>query len=94
MKFYPYEKGGGEKKIRHAVGGGHKKFWGRFYVVACFSHIEAILKEGAQKVFTLLKREARKDVNNDQSLSLHRALSCGLPWIPLQESSLKFNKHK
>ena len=33
MKFYPYEKGGGEKSVSHAEGG-HKKFWGSFYVEA------------------------------------------------------------
>ena len=32
VKFYPYEKGGG-KSFSHAEGG-HKKFWGSFYVVA------------------------------------------------------------
>ena len=36
MKFYPCEKGGrGAKSFSHAEGGGgHKKFWGSFYVVA------------------------------------------------------------
>ena len=36
MKFYPYEKGeGGRKSFSHAEGGGgHKIFWGSFYVVA------------------------------------------------------------
>ena len=33
MKFYPYEKGG-QIFFSHAEGGGGKKFWGRFYVVA------------------------------------------------------------
>ena len=34
MKFYPYEKGGG-KSFSHAEGGGgHKRFWPSFYVVA------------------------------------------------------------
>ena len=32
VKFYPYKKGGG-KSFSHAEGG-HKKFWGSFYVVA------------------------------------------------------------
>ena len=32
MKFYPYEKGG-RIFFSHAEGG-HKKFWGSFYVVA------------------------------------------------------------
>ena len=50
MKFYPCEKGG-TKCFSHAEGGGDKKFWGRFYVVASsFSHIEG---GGAQKVSTL-----------------------------------------
>ena len=34
MKFDPYEKGGGAKRISHAEGGGHKKFWGSFDAVA------------------------------------------------------------
>ena len=33
MKFYPYEKGGSGKSFSHAKGG-HKQFWGSFYVVA------------------------------------------------------------
>ena len=33
MKFYPYEKGGAEKVLA-MLKGGHKKFWGSFYVVA------------------------------------------------------------
>ena len=33
VKFYPYEKGGAEKVLA-MLKGGHKKFWGRFYVVA------------------------------------------------------------
>ena len=33
MKFYPYEKGAGRKRFSLAKGG-HKKFWGSFYVVA------------------------------------------------------------
>ena len=49
VKFYPYEKG---KRIFfiHAEGG-HKKFWGRFYMVAC-SHGSL---RGAQEVSTLEK---------------------------------------
>ena len=40
MKFYPYEKGGGNS-FSHAEGE-HKRFWGSFYAGACFtfSHIE------------------------------------------------------
>ena len=39
MKFYPYEKrgwGGGEESFSYAEwgGGGHRKFWGSFYVIA------------------------------------------------------------
>ena len=35
VKFYPYEKGEGGKCFSHAEGGGgHKMFWGSFYVVA------------------------------------------------------------
>ena len=36
MKFYPYEKGGGQKKVLAMPkgGGGHNKFWGSFYAVA------------------------------------------------------------
>ena len=48
MKIYPYEKGGGGRSFSNAEGG-HKKFWGSFYVVACFSHILG----GARKVSTL-----------------------------------------
>ena len=35
VKFYPYEKGGGES-FSHADGGGggHNKCWGSFYAVA------------------------------------------------------------
>ena len=34
MKFYPYEKGEGGKSFSQAEGGGgHKTFWGRFYMV-------------------------------------------------------------
>ena len=32
MKFYPYEKGGGE--VLAMLKGGHNKFWGGFYAVA------------------------------------------------------------
>ena len=32
-KFYPYEKGGAEKVLA-MLKGGHKMFWGSFYVVA------------------------------------------------------------
>ena len=45
VKFYPYEKWG-LKKVLAMLKGGHKKFWGSFYVVA-------ILKGVAQKVSTL-----------------------------------------
>ena len=32
MNFYPYEKGGGRKKVVSILkGGGHKTFWGSFY---------------------------------------------------------------
>ena len=36
MKFYPYEKGGGEGgwKVLAMMKGGHNKFWGSFYAVA------------------------------------------------------------
>ena len=34
MKFYPYEKGGRKKFSHSEGGGGHKRFWGRFYAVA------------------------------------------------------------
>ena len=36
VKFYPYEKGGGAKKVLAMLkgGGGHKQFWGSFYLVA------------------------------------------------------------
>ena len=34
MKFYPYERGGGAEKVLAILKGGHKKFWGSFYVVA------------------------------------------------------------
>ena len=35
VKFYPYEKGGGgTKKVLAMLKGGHKKFWGSFYVTA------------------------------------------------------------
>ena len=45
----PLQKGGGGKSFSHAEGG-HKKFWGSFYVVARnFSHIVG----GARKVSTL-----------------------------------------
>ena len=33
VKFYPYKKGEGEKVLA-ILKGGHKTFWGRFYVVA------------------------------------------------------------
>ena len=33
MKFYPYEKGRGADKVLAMLKGGHKKFWGSFYVV-------------------------------------------------------------
>ena len=33
VKFYPYEKGGAEQVLA-MLKGGHKKFWGHFYVVA------------------------------------------------------------
>ena len=33
VKFYPYEKGGGQKILSHAEGG-HNKFGGSFYAVA------------------------------------------------------------
>ena len=33
VKFYPYEKGGGGECFSHAEGG-HKTFWGSFYMVA------------------------------------------------------------
>ena len=33
VKFYPYEKGGAGKVLA-ILKGGHKKFWGSFYVVA------------------------------------------------------------
>ena len=56
MKFDRYEKGGG-KCFSHAEGG-HKKFWGCFYVVACsFSHTEGKVsffkRGGGAKSFTL-----------------------------------------
>ena len=54
MKCYPSAKGRGRGGINfnHAEGGGgHRKFWGSFYAVACsFSHIE---QGGAQNVSTL-----------------------------------------
>ena len=34
VKFYPYKKGGGAGKVLAMLKGGHKKFWGRFYMVA------------------------------------------------------------
>ena len=34
VKFYPYEKGGGAKKVLAMLKGGHNKFWGSFNVVA------------------------------------------------------------
>ena len=34
VKFYLYEKGGGEKCFSHAKGGGRKKFRGSFYTEA------------------------------------------------------------
>ena len=34
VKFCPYEKGGGAEKVLAMLKGGHKKFWGHFYVVA------------------------------------------------------------
>ena len=54
---YTYEKGGmgggAEKVLAMVKVGGHEKFLGSFYAVACFK-VLAILKWGcAQKVFTL-----------------------------------------
>ena len=35
VKFYPYEKGGGEVlAMLKGGGGGHTKFWDRFYAMA------------------------------------------------------------
>ena len=34
VKFYPYEKGGGQIFSHAERGGGDKRFWGRYYVVA------------------------------------------------------------
>ena len=35
MKLYPSEKGGGADKVLAMLkGGGHKRFWGRYYAVA------------------------------------------------------------
>ena len=34
MKFYRCEKGGGAQNVLAMLKGGHKKFWGSFYVVA------------------------------------------------------------
>ena len=34
MEFYPYEKRGGAEKVLAMLKGGHKRFWGSFYVVA------------------------------------------------------------
>ena len=34
VKFYPYKKGGAAEKVLAMLKGGHKKFWGSFYVVA------------------------------------------------------------
>ena len=49
VKFYPYEKGGAENVLA-MLKGGHKEFWGSFYVEALsFSHIVG----GARKVSTL-----------------------------------------
>ena len=56
MKFYPYEKGGGRKKFKPCLRGGHTKFWGSFYVVArSFSHIK-----GGRKKFPIIKRWGAK----------------------------------
>ena len=48
----PLQKGGGgAEKVLSMLKGGHNKFWGSFYAVACsFSHIEG---GGVQKVSTL-----------------------------------------
>ena len=51
MMFYPNENGGWAEKVLAMLEGGHKKFWGSFYMVArSFSHIEW---GGVQKVSTL-----------------------------------------
>ena len=34
VKFYPYEKRGGTENVLAMLKGGHKLFWGSFYVVA------------------------------------------------------------
>ena len=34
MKFYPYKRGGGDRKSVSHAEGGHNKFWGSLYAVA------------------------------------------------------------
>ena len=54
MKFYPYERGGGLKKVLAMLkGGGDKKFWGSF---TWKLDVLAILMRGGATSFHSLKR--------------------------------------